>query len=664
MLTLESAIERVTTTRDEYQSQRAYADALWVLQAAYDGGQQWGFLSAEAGRINIDRLPNIVDPGRSDVRLTMNYIHRDVKFLKSNLSPQRIASHCEARTGRVEDLIVRDVSDKLLERVIHDIDGLRILREMNLPRFVLGAMFVRRCMRQRRGPISLAAVGQEQMSLKTPDYYWSLVFPWEVIREVTATSFRPERDESIFIHEKPRSVDWVKQNLGVELKTQTKLGDLIDQQSRIHARGGIGYGATLARSKQPGVLVYEAYIRDPDLDTPWPWVLMAYSDPKGLGAAIKPIGPGLHRNPFYGLPFHGFGFDQQIQAPWPRGIPLLEMHAQNMLNLSMTWLMRIMQAGCGKWLYEKSTVEDPQKAFNNRLDQAIPWTRKAGPDPGMEPKWIAGPQINPAVIEMLRAAPRWMQDSLNLSEVQRGKTSPRGESGEAVREKLSAANIDIEDLRRDDELTISDLLYGTLADMTNPQSFRLDTAREIVGMDIPDDQIMTLLRNPVTRAITNVAVHPSTVRPTTPAEVQDQFTALATSMIIDPALAQWEMDERGISVNGLLAGARRLQLMEIQSMTVGQDALVAMTDHHAYHRETIRRFLNSPTAMTIDPLARQRILEHDANHVRAMIAEAQGLGAMQPPMPVQPGRPSPPASGPGAPGQAATAPVGAAAMVA
>jgi hypothetical protein len=171
------------------------------------------------------------------------------------------------------------------------------------------------------------------------------------------------------------------------------------------------------------------------------------------------------------------------------------------------------------------------------------------------------------------------------------------------------------------------------------------------------------LRNPVTEAITTVVIHPSTVRPTTPAEIQDKYAALATAMIIGPELAQWEMDEHGSSVNGLLANARRLQMTEIQAMITGQDVQVAMTDHHGYHREMIKRYMNSPMAMTLDPLARKRIVDHDNLHFQAQIAEAQGLGAMQPP-PVA-GRPSPPSAG-GSAGMAgtATAPVGAGTMVA
>lgn len=625
MLKEKDCIEILKATRQSYSSFRRYLDSFWTLAIAYDSGSQWASLATRTGKSVIRGLQTIIDPNREDVRATLNIIHKEVVGMTARVSPQRIASYAKAASGFPDDRIVSNTSNHVLERWLERCKGLETLREKDDARFVLGSSCVRRTLTRKP-----STNGSQSFDLGL-----ALCYPWEFIRDPGATSLHIERDENFIAHEKPRTVAWIKRHFGVDLteKTDSTFGQLLDYQKQLHtARDVVGSGHTID-SKQKAVIFSEAYYKDEHWDT----ALFAWIDPSKSNDEINVLFHGA--NPFFSLPFHFFYYDRQIQAPWARGIPHLAIQGQDIYNLTWTWLLRMQQAGSGKLVIEKGTLDNPNEQLNNRLDIPIFWQRNKGaPQYPQPPHRLAAPQVNPATMNIMDRIPQWMGEALNFSDVQRGITSKRGESGQAIQMKLDAASAPIENLRRWDELEMQNLLYGALNDLTNPKHTNLNVLREHIGPDVPDENVKAMLRRPVSKAVSAIIVLPSTLRPQTPSENRDEIKTMVGAQILEPGDAQWEMMLRGVPVNSLMDGAYRKQMTEISAMMAGEEQTPVMEDDHQNHRRAIKLFVNSPTWSNLDEDTQDRVLEHAAGHY-----EAEQLLAMGQQQPATPGMPSPPA---------------------
>jgi len=655
-MNVQEAIERLKETRDAYRPMRRTMDTLWTLAIAYDASKQWAWSATESGRNVIKHLHTKVDPREENVRVVMNIIHDKCISTNAALSPQRIASHCEAASGMAGDQIAADSGNKLLTRWLHQTSGLSLLREKDPIRSVLGTAIVRRTMRGLpTGRNIRVGKGKDEkdVAIRNFRYGWAHVYPWEVIRDPGATTTAWARDEEIFIHEKPRSVQWVERELGKKLdgddSVESTMGSLLDYQQQLHNAAGIGQDAGGAQSKTKAVLVYEAYFKMPDENREqddenrdWNYMLQAWCDPSKDREKLHPIyfGP----NPFYGLPFHGFFYDTYVQAPWGIGIPHLGMAAQDMANLAWTWLLRIQQQGAGKWLVYEGSVKQPHVALNSQINKPILWTMSGtGINTPLEPKRTAPPQISASTNEIIAAAPNWADRALSLSPVQRGITSARGESGAAIEQKLAQAGAPLDRLRKNDQLTYQEMLYATLVDLTNPKRLRLDLAKQMLGPDVPQEHVMALLRRPMSKAVTSVKVHGTTMNPKTPGEIEENIVSLVTAQVLEPQTAQWQMIEAGVDVNNSMADARRKQMSEIQQIIAGQNVKPSIGEGHNYHIYVIQRFIDSTRWSAIPEEAQQGILSHWAAHQVANQQQNQLLGMAGETAVSTQGQPSPPA---------------------
>lgn len=627
-LTQEQAVAKLQEVRDSYANLRRFLDSFWTLAVMYDGGKQWGRLTTREGRFVISRLRTIIDPKREDVRVTMDKTHEKVVQLSARLKPKKIAASVRPMgEGAVNDIIASTTCNHLLTRWAAQTQALSVLRSRDPIRTVLGEVIVRR---------TLTSYGNRKMvgeksSIRNFNFNWDIAYPWEFIRDPAATTIEFDRDEEIIAHSKPRPIEWVKRHFGVDLKDTAKssLGQLLDYQKQLFRARSNETREFLGDSRQLAVFVHECYYKDPDMMIHgdhrrlWAHQFIGWDDPLVDHYAIHPLHFGP--NPFYGLPFHPFVCDRQVQAPWGRGVPHILMQSQDIVNLGMTWLLRQMQAGSGKLVIEKGTVEMPNRMLNNRLDVPLVWQRIGARQQFQKaPTRLQPPQTNPAVSDMLSRVPVWMDDMLNLTEVQRGITSKRGESGEAVKAKLSEANVPLEDMRRDDELALENLLYCTVVDLANPKFLRLDQARTLLASDVPDEHIRALLRKPVTKSIRSVTVHSLMTRPKTPFEAQDNLTTLVAAQVIEAEAAQWEMTVQGVGVNSLMGKARERQMTEIEMMINGEEVKVTMADANKYHRRTVEEFVESSQWYTLTVEVQGKILEHLAMHTQAEILKAQG----------------------------------------
>lgn len=644
-LTQARAIERLNTLRQSTYSMRAYDDAFWALGKIYDSGPQWGTISSSTEGLKLDYLRAIPDPQREDVRVVVNKIHQAVVKLDSALSPEQIQFDLVPRD--TQSLTIKLAGTRLMGKYLERAKALRVLREKTLHRLVLGTSLVRRVMRTKGVPRKVATRADgTDLSLRELTLEWAIVSPHEILRDPSADSLDFARAENIFAQEKPRPLWWVKKNFGdvaQTIETEATMGSLMEHYRIMGAASGMGTARHVADSKEPAVVMYECWFKDDEAPGEWPWVLYAWLDSSTDAAEVKPLlfGP----NPYYGLPFHAYAYDRQIQAPWARGMPHVMMGLQDVLNIGWSWLVRTMIQGGPRWRYVKSSIEPGMAArvLGNDIRKPIPYDLVNGQN--YPPDRVPPPQIPPVAQQILQQTPEWMQESINLTDVQFGKTSRRGESGTAVEAKLSEANQPLENLRKDDDLATEDLLLGTLFDLTKAGRMRLDQARDLIGADVPDEFIRELMREDTKKHIIAVRVHSSMHRPKTPGEIRNDFISMAVDKIKDAERAEWEMMLRGVKTNTAMAHAYDNQLIEIRMIESGSPVQVMLSENHKYHLWTIEWYVDQPAFKQLPPEIQAAIGdEHFNAHKQAETAQMMGEQAMmQMSQGGMPQQPSPPA---------------------
>lgn len=628
-LTQKEAAERLNLLRQTTYSMRAFYDSYWALAMIYDHGPQWGHMTSTMEGLGVHYLKAIPDPHREDVRVVINKIHEKVVKLKGALSPEQIQFDLIPRD--TESLTIRLAGSKLMGKYLERAKALRVLRDKTLDRLVLGTSIVRRVMRTATPPkkVMERADGSE-LSLRDLTLDWALVSPHEILRDPSADSLNFAANETIFAHEKPRPLWWVRKHFGAAaaaVTTKTTMGQLMEHFRMLGASGGLGAARHVADSQVPAVVVYECWFQDEDTPGDWPWVLYAWLDTTGDGAEVKPLlfGP----NPYYGLPFHTYAYDRQIQAPWARGVPHVMMGLQDVLNIGWSWLVRTMIQGGPRWRYVKGSIEPAQvaKALGNDIRKPIPYDLVNGQN--LPPERVQPPSIPPVAQQILQQTPEWMQESINLSEVQFGKSSKRGESGDALETKLGEANQPLEDIRKDDDMATEDLLLGTLFDITKAGRIRLDQARDLIGAEVPDEFIRDLMREDTRKHIVAVRVHSSMHRPKTPGEIRNDFISMAEAKLKDPERSEWEMMLRGVQTNTAMHNAYENQLIEIRMIEAGIPVDVLIGENHKYHLWTIEWYIDQPSFKQLPPETQDAIaVDHYNAHKQAEMAQMMGEQAM------------------------------------
>ncbi len=636
-LTEEQAKEKQARLDKSGAQRHAHHMAYWTLAMVYDHGPQWGYTAPESGQLQVRYLRQIVDPNRKDIRVAMNRIHQSVNQIRAMLNPQSLKVDVEIRGGVASSRNLAYAAEQIQSEHLKAEHGLSQLRYANYMRCVLGSAVIRRTLR-RVGPgkdTGVPAPNGGTIFTWPREIGMSVHFPWEFQRDASAQTVHPERDEEIFSHIQPRTTDWISRTFGKPITSETKLGALLETQRQMHVASGHPLSQGAADSELPAVMVHETYFADPESAESWPWLLLSYTDQARDAEKYETLFFG--RNPFYGLPFRVLVYDPLIAAPWGAGIPHLQMASQDITNIAFTWLVRLMQEGGGKWMYQKGTLTTPWKDLSARLDEAIEYEKPHQWSTG--PERAPAPQIPPAAMTLLEMAPNWMRETLNLAEVQLGMPVKRGEAGKAYEIRLGAAERPIEDLRTGDELVLSELLYGDLVDVV--KHYRKDQLQKLVGGDTPEEDILAIKRGDPLDTFSAVNLHPSVLRPKTPGESEERFVGLVAAQFLDPETAQWELLIQGrVTTNTQMAINYRKQLGEIDAMVAGEQVLPTLGDNHRYHIWTLKLVVGSPRWATIAEESRTGIIDHLLGHITAMQQEealmAGGMVAGPEPVP-QPG---------------------------
>ena len=659
MLNQLEAKERLDTLITACRGWRTYYDSMWTLAMALASGNHWSYVAnSKTTSREVRRLTEIIDPNRRDCRVTMNVISRNVRRATAASKPQRISANCIPSDGSPGSTLAKHVWDSAMAKRLRAFNGLKVWRDAQYPRFVLGTSVVRRQITQAGKAVNLPPVdelselGKQPDTLRNLEVSWARGLPFEFLRDPSCDSLGPNENEIIFAQEKPRTLEWIRQNFGVDIQTETTMGQLSNYQDQIRSVTGHKIAAFTSDSKVRGVIVYESYYQDADAEGQWPWQLIGFLDPyNSRENGVTPIHFG--RNPFCSLPFHFLTYEERLEMPWGVGMPLLMKQIQDILNLAHTATVRALLNMQDKYLIEDGTVDNIAEALNNRIDMPLIFNRHNNPNKHI-PSRLPASSGSPIAQEYIQSMETQAQKAVGMAGVQFGEMVKRGQSGEAYQTNVEQADIPMEDLRKDDELVLNQLLRDTLIDTYRIQyKFRPDLAQEALAAEFPPDMIQQALADDPAKTIQAVVVSPDSLRPRTSREVKEEFSEAVKNQIIPPVQAQREMiDQGGPILDSVMVEAIRKQQLEIEMMLKGQEIVdVAVSEDHATAMWVLKRYMSSPRYYALEDQQKEALVEHWAKHFRAD-QELQALSQM-PLQPPTPGSPSPPAES-AAVGQAGT----------
>ena len=648
MLTQAEALERAERLRTGCGRWRSYWDAKWAINLAYEAGQQWAYANTgPAGVRRIMQLHEKVDPNSINVRVVFDMVAKNVRRTVASLKPHKLAASTVVRSESSADLIAKQVYDALLLKMLREIKGLAVWRSAMHPCCVMGTFCIRRELYTIGGrkTVGFAGEGAERKAVGYRDtrVRWARVMPFEILRDPSCMSADPNESDTIIGHEKPRSTDWVRRNFGKEIQTETKLGQLLDYQNQIGSVTGSDEMRHAMDSTTPAIVAEEFWFQDPDEPQKWPWHLIAYLDPNSRETTGETRLQVLRfgRNPFWKLPLHFIGYQPRVIGPWPRGMPELIKGIQDIRNLAVTSMVRVMLAHVPQWRVEKGTVDDPRKVFTNRSDQIIEFERHKPTD--HIPDRIPAPGPPPTAEQMLWQLGDEGADAVNLSPAQFGRMVKRGTSGRGFELQLEAADVPLEDLRGDHRLVLNELLTGTLIDGVRQLRFRPDRVRELLGEEFPRDQLAAAIYRDPAKVIAAVEARPDSLRPRTPSQVQKDFTDAVTSQIVDSQGAKREMLAQGdVVMDTRMAEAWRKQQLEIARMKVGLPVVVTVGEDHSTSMWCIEILKSSPKWCSLTEEIQELITKHWADHRLAMQEEALSAQIVAEGQQGSAGMPSPP----------------------
>ena len=660
-MTPDEARKRCEDTLRAYRQTRSYYDVAWTLNILYSAGKQWGYVAEKSGNLAVKNLPTRMEPYSSRrIRVTLDETSHLLEKLYSQTNPQRISASPIGHHD-MTGVYVR-AAGRVLDEMLHRMEAREVYSDMNFARTTLGTAGIRLSLKQV-GPARTVRKAQGRrppLTLRKWGVDWSMVYPWQCIRDPAANTLRPDKHEDVFGYEQPMTLDKMAETYGwtpnPDAVTSTK-ADLLNYHDELMSARGYGSpaGRLIQDSKAKAVLVYEFYLVDPKasqssaaqgLYNRWPRCFIGYCDPRRARGALQPVptvgDKGLWDNPFCTLPFFFFHYRLALDAMWAVGMPWTVMQGQDIHNAAMSWLVEAMNAGLPKWVVESGTIPASQlrSTLNNNPRTPIVWRRTG--NVGNAPQREAGMQIPSMAHDFIDLMPSWMQRSQNIAGVQMGQGYKRDGSGKAYETLIREAETVPENRVRADELTLGRLLRATTID-----TIRLSTLkqlRDLVGPNVPDDQVRQLKRNDPRKHVARVKVHPTSLRPKTRDQTEEHFLNLVDRQMLMPSEAVLEiLLQTGTALNSAMRGALENQADEINRMIRGEDVEPMVTDHHEYHAPACKRFLDHPRAQDLPEEVIQRILTHWSLHMKA-ISEMGAMALGQSPEQEQPQRPSAPAN--------------------
>lgn len=624
------ALERADEFRKSVWRNRAAQDAQWALNMAYATGKAWSFISSQpTGRKEVKRLREIIDPDSTDVRVSMDIVHQNLVRTVAALKPQKISAMIRVRSGEPDAMTARHVFNGILLDRLPAINALEVWRSLHGPRCILGTVGVRRQIVTEGRPVTLPADYQADskipLRLRNLQVQWARVLPFEILRDPAANSLDPDIDDTIVGHEKPRTTEWVFRNYGKKIVTETTFGDLMKYQDNIRSATGWWWQQSSAQdSRQPAVVVYEFALQDADTGPGWPWHLIAYYDPNDKSGKNLLVPLHFGRSPFYGLFLNLLHYDDtNLTGCWGRGLPELLKPLQDIRNIAATTMIRVMIDHYPKWRIEEGTVD--VKNMSNRTDMPLIFKR----NPSLQqhiPDRLSAPGANPVAETFLGMLSSEAGNAVSIAPVMRGEMVKRGQANSAYETVIEQGEVPLNDLRKDDEIVLNKLLYGTLIDTVRLLRFRRDIAQKTLP-EFSKEQLAAALREDPVRMVLSVNVTPESLRHRTPTQIRNDFVGDVQSQLLSPVSAQREMLVQGdIVTDTQMAEAWRKQELELDMILAGQEVFVVPGEDHATSIWVLTNFMSSTRWYSLSEKQQDDVAFHWANHMEQK--QAEQLAAM------------------------------------
>ena len=627
-MAVKDILKRAQDTLQASETVRANYEAMCGLHLAYAYGNQWATISpGRRGGQNLQQLRTITRANNPNVRFAMNEIGSRIVKLDSVLKPKELASRAVPATRSNEDQIIALVADARLKHHLHDAKGKRTLRRASLWRLVLGSVVVRRTIASFGREIEVFdAEGKRSVNPKTNaprrlrkfKHGWAVCAPYEFIRAPSAITLDFD-DEDIIGHEKPRTVEWLKRKYNVVVETDTTIGQLLEFQRFLHTATGNTMNEGFSMSKAKGVMVSEWLLKDPDGNDEWDTWMLAFrktrdENPENRKLQVIRVGP----NPYSELPFHHFWYNPKINSPWGQSVPEITIQVQDATNIAYSMAIRAMiYHASPKWVVEKdSLVDKPEYALSNRADVPILFKRDRTPPDRLSPG-----NISPEVQHMLGSTSTWFDNLLNMAPVQSGVAVTRGEAALAYEVRRDAADTPLTAITDEDEMTVNELLTGTLYDISKTDS--LKTLQDDLGGQFTLDQIALFKSADARKAISGVQVRPDSLRPRTPEQMRADAVDSVASQMIDPKTARRALLVKRIELDVKEARAYRRQLAEIQTILGGEQVDVYLGQDHETHMWTLSLEQESAEYPSYSEEQKLALQEHWTEHERQMTIRKQ-----------------------------------------
>lgn len=633
MLSEPQALEIAKTQIRASQSTRAAMESLCAVYMLYTYGSQWGRLGVGTrGGQSVRRLKPIWDPDSPNVRCAVNEIRRCVQKINSRLEPRKLEFDVLADSPASNDRIAARVGQKRMDAFCREVNARRYLRAGVRWRTVLGSVIVRRTM-WTKGKVALLRdpdnKPQERKdgsyrTIRTFGHGWQICPPYEFIRDPAANDPTFE-GENYIGHEKPVPVDHVvrfygkgalPRGEGNEIKGT--MGRYMHVQQLIYRATNTMAGARPDDSKTPALLLSEHFFRDPDAEgeNDWPWRLLAYRDAYGTEANQELHRLEFGRNPYQDLPMHHFVYDAVPAHAWGSGIPEQTIGRQNLINLGWTGFLRshLLHSGGFLMVEKDAIVGEITDLLAQRYNKPI----EVNPGARHWPPIVreTGPGIDQVSATFIQRGPEMIENSLNLSAVQWGITSKRGESSKAVERKQEQADTPITARIDEDEITTNELLTGTLYDIGKTAT--LKDLGTILSGEFSDMELATFLHQDFSKAGIGVRVTQDSLRPRTPREYREEYTQLIESGMVEPVDARRAMLVNGVAILPLESLNYDLQMEEVRRMLRGYAAKVTEDQDHPTHLFAIGVVQARPGYDQYSEQQRSRIEGHASEHKEYM----------------------------------------------
>jgi hypothetical protein len=632
---------------------RAEFESRCALHLTYIYGNHWSRIAGER-RTTVDGISRLRAQMRSldrEVRMVMPKILARIEKLTSKLAVKNLDYRVDAQSGAANDFMAAQVGTERLRLFCDDVRAMRAMNLANWWRCAMGSVVLRRTMVPLSEGVTLRDVAGQPLGepgrpkkIRSYGYGWSIVPPFEIIRDPSARS-QDFDEEDIIGQEKPRTLAWLQRNFpGVTLPDQasaTTMGQLLQFQRFTYRATGANLGYDFALSEAPAVMFSEWWFEDQDAsEAKWPYHMLAYRTCSGSGGEQGLQLLTFGRNPYHRLPLHHYWYTPQLIAPWGVGVAERTIPKQDAVNLAYTLLFRaLLVHSTPKYLVEQNSLADKvESALSSKTERPIVY--KVGSRP---PVRIPGPPPDPTATMFVMQTDSWIDSELNMSPIQAGITSKRGEQVGTVRLKLEQADTVLDAITRFDEETDNELLTGTLFDIARTES--LGSLRNRLSNRFPDNYIAALKAQDVGDTLIGVRVTPDSLRPETPNETREAYYRDVAAGIVSADTARMAQYLRnGVVTDPVEARALDKQRGEIGQMLAGNWIEPEWDQHHAAHLYVLALLKESAEWETFSD-GQQRMLDqhaqkHWALRQARMQVEAQGGQESQQ-------SPGPPEEGPG-----------------